>query len=242
MKYKKEQRQKHADKGLGKLDGNLSGDSDSEESYTGGGDSLSDCGNKSQGGTGSPDSAGMHHIPPGGHMPSPQTQTPSPVQRSHHPPNVSMAHHYPSHADNMYAGHQPPPQSSPTCLKQSGSPVSPHPHMNNMNIPMNGMNSMNNNINMGMHNGHHAVQSHYLHMNQNSHNTGYNGGGHHYMASMNSYHMYPDVNTGHEDPDHGQMSHGGHMIPSPGVPCGVGGGMNGYGHGPYDYIPKLTHL
>ena len=116
---------------------------------------------------------------------------------------------------------------------------------------MNNMNSMNNNnaMNMGMHNGHHPAhaQNHYIQMNQNSHSGGGGGhfsDGHHYLSSMNSYSMYPDVNVGHhEDPDQGQMSGpGGHMIPSPGMPCGVGGGLNGYPQGPYDYIPKLTHL
>lgn len=235
MKYKKEQRQKHSDKGFGKLDGGLSGDSDSEESYSGGQDSLSDSGNKSQPGGGSPDPAGRQQMPPG-HMSSPHPQTPSPGLRSH-PNNVTMPpHQYSTHSD-LYS-HQPPPQSSPTCLKQSVSPVPPQHHGNNMNMPINCMNNVHN-MDMGRYNGHHPVQNHYLHMNQNSHG-GFNGG-HHYMNSMNSYPVYPDVNGGHEDPDQGQMP-GGHMIPGPGMPCGVGGGMNGYHQGVYDYIPKLTHL
>lgn len=235
MKYKKEQRQKHSEKGLGKLDGCVSGDSDSEESYSGGQDTLSDCGNKSQPGGGSPDGTGRHQLPPG-HMASPHPQTPSPGQRSH-TQNVTMPPHpYTSHSD-MY-NHQPPPQSSPTCLKQSPSPVPPQHHGNNMNMPMNCMNNVHN-MEMARYGGHHSVPNHYLHMNQNSHG-GFNGG-HPYMAQMNSYSMYPDVNGVHEDPDQGQMS-AGHMIPGPGMPCGVGGGMNGYHQGPYDYIPKLTHL
>ncbi|KAL4229554.1 protein of unknown function (DUF4074) [Mactra antiquata] len=232
MKYKKEQRQKHSDKGLGKLDGGLSGDSDSEESYSGGQDSLSDSGNKSQPGGGSPDPIGRHQLPPG-HMSSPHPQTPSPGLRSH-PQNVTMPPHpYSTHSD-LYT-HQPAPQSSPTCLKQSVSPVPPQHHGNNLNMPMNCMNNTHN-MDVNRYNGHHTVQNPYIHMTQNSHG-GFNTG-HHYMNSMNSYPMYPDVN---EDPDQGQMS-GGHMIPGPGMPCGVGGGMNGYHQGAYDYIPKLTHL
>ncbi|XP_045210339.1 homeobox protein HOX3-like [Mercenaria mercenaria] len=233
MKYKKEQRQKHSDKGLGKLDGCLSGDSDSEESYSGGQDSLSDCGNKPQPGGGSPDPTGRHQLPPG-HMASPHPQTPSPGQRSL-AQNVTIPPHYSSHSD-MYT-QQPPPQSSPTCLKQSASPVPQQRHGNSI-MPMNCMNNMHN-MEMGRYGTHHAVPNHYIHMNQNSHG-GFNGG-HPYMAHMNSYSMYPDVNGGHEDPDQGQMASG-HMIPGPGMPCGVGGGMNGYHQGPYDYIPKLTHL
>lgn len=107
-----------------------------------------------------------------------------------------------------------------------------------MNMPMNCMSNVHT-MDMGRYSGHQAVQNHYLHMNQNSH-AGFNGG-HPYMTPMNSYSMYPDVNAGHEDPDQGQMS-AGHMIPGPGMPCVVGGGINGYHQGPYDYIPKLTHL
>lgn len=233
MKYKKEQRQKHSEKGLGKLDGCLSGDSDSEESYSGGQDTLSDCGNKSQPGGGSPDANGRHQLPPG-HMTSPHPQTPSPGQRSQ---NVTMPPHpFTSHTD-MY-NHQPPPQSSPTCLKQSPSPVPPQHHGGNINMPMNCINNVHN-MEMGRYGGHHSVQNHYIHMNQNSHG-GFNNG-HPYMTQMNSYSMYPDVNGGHDDSDQGQMT-AGHMIPGPGMPCGVGGGMNGYHQGPYDYIPKLTHL
>ena len=234
MKYKKEQRQKHSDKGLGKLDGNMSGDSDSEESYSGGQDSLSDCGSKSQPGGNSPDPTGRHPLPPG-IMTSPLSQTPSPGQRSHQQ-NLSMPHPYQTHTD-MYSHGQAAPQSSPTCLKQSGSPVPPQHHPGNMpQMPMNCMNNMHN-MDMGRYNNHHPVQNHYLQqMNQNSH-AGYNNAGHPYMSAMNSYQMYPDMNAGHEDPDQGQ----GQMIAA-GIPCAMGGGMNTYHQGPYDYIPKLTHL
>ena len=222
MKYKKEQRQKHSsDKGLGKMDGNLSGsESDSEGSYPGGQDSMSDC--KSLPGTGSPDPPGMHQLPPGGMMP-PQNQTPSPIQRSQPPtqnlPPPHMTGPYSSH-DNIY----PPPQSSPQCLKNSGSPL-PASHGN-----MNGVSHMGNSMNMNMHN---SVQNHFLHMNNNSHG-GFNNNqpNPHYMAS---YQMYGEMTP--DEPD--MMSPG--QMTSPSMPCGMGG-MNCYPQGSYDYIPKLTHL
>ena len=228
MKYKKEQRQKHSsDKGLSKLDGNLSGsESDSEGSYPGGQDSMSDC--KSLPGTGSPDPSGMHQLPPGGMMSTPQTQTPSPVQRSQQSQQnmPHMSGPYSSHDNNMYH----PPQSSPQCLKQSGSPLPTH-HGN-----LNGLNHMGNNMNMNMHN---SVPNHYLHMNNNSHG-GYNNNNQHNPHYMTSYQMYSDMTPPHEDPDVGQMTQG-QMLPSPSMPCGMGG-MNCYPQGSYEYIPKLTHL
>jgi len=250
MKYKKEQRQKHSDKGLGKLDGNLSGDSDSEESYSGGQDSLSDCGSKSQPGGGSPDPTGRRPLPPG-HMTSSHPQSPSPGHRSH--PNLAMQAHYQQSAD-MYSHGGPPnvSQTSPSCLKQSSSPVQSimnHPHPGDMNpVPMNCMNNLNN-LEMSRYNNHHSLQQHYnLQMShQNSHG-GYPGGGGGHGGGpgggggphpyMNPYPMYQDMVGCHEDPEQGQMAPG-HMS---GIPCGVGGAMSSYHQGPYDYIPKLTHL
>ncbi|WAR04956.1 HXB3-like protein [Mya arenaria] len=243
MKYKKEQRQKHVEKGLGKMDGNLSGESDSEESYSGGQDSLSDCGSKSQPGGGSPDPTGRRPLPPG-HLTSPHPQSPSPGQRSHQ--NLGMPPgHYPSAADMYNHVGGPPPshaQTSPSCLKQSNSPVPTmlnHPGDIN-HVTMNCMNNMNN-LEMQRYNNHHSIQHYNIPMNHHQNNPGvYPGGGgggggsHPYM---NSYSMYPDMGTCHDDPDQGQIA--GHMT---GIPCGVAGGMNAYHQGPYDYIPKLTHL
>ncbi|KAK3585758.1 hypothetical protein CHS0354_010516 [Potamilus streckersoni] len=229
MKYKKEQRhhKSNCEKGFSssKPDGSLSGsESDSQASYSGGQDSMSDCsGSKSHRGAASPDIPSVHQQITPGHSQSPQT--PSPIQNQRSQPNLSSVTQFPSPKNGMYHTSQ----RSPQCLKQSASPI-PQQTSHSSGMGMDGMNSIGNmNTSFSMHN---SVQNHYFPVSQNSH-AYYNG--QHYMTAP---HIYPEI-TQMEDPNQYQMSSG-HMT-SQNMTCAVGS-VNCYPQGPYEYVPKLTHL